>query len=76
MGHDTDFRIYSDYNGKLLENFEQKNDIIIFKFGNCQSGSTINRMQESQHKYKEMSYEANKVIQTRDVKDLSQVANW
>lgn len=76
VGHGTDFKIYSDYDGKPLENFEQENDVILFTFWNCQSGSTINRIRESKHKYKKMSYEANKVIQTRDVKDLSQVGNW
>lgn len=30
-------------------------------------------MQKGKHKYREMSYETNKVIQTRDVKGLSQV---
>lgn len=74
MGHATDFGIYSDYDGKPLENFEQESDIILLTCWNCQSGSTVgNRKQGDKHKYKEMSYEASKVIQTSDMKGLSQV---
>lgn len=32
VGHGTDFKIYSDYDGKPLENFEQENDVILFTF--------------------------------------------